>query len=180
MGAIAVAGGMPNNDQSFKDLLAQHRPALLKLALRWCGKPSEAEDLVQDTMVRAIASADRFEAGSNLAAWLTTILHNVFLDRCRQEAKRKHVPITEDQPAAAPQGGEEEDPPWLALTRADIDAAVARLDEDLRRVFQLFEREKKRYTEIAEELRIPVGTVGQQLWRARKQLKALLQERVRR
>src|SRR5690349_16353158 len=72
---------------AFSAAVAEHHALLSGMARRLCGEGAEAQDLVQDTLERALKSYDRLAPDSNVRAWLITILHNVFIDRCRRRRR---------------------------------------------------------------------------------------------
>lgn len=140
---------------------------LEQLALRLTRSPSDAQDLVQDTVERALRARASFDPHTSLEAWLTVILNNLFLDRCR----RKHLQpqSLEGVDVAAP-AGDEAEPLWAQLSEADVTAAAQQLPADFRAVFQLH-RDGLGYQAIAERLGIPRATVGTRLLRARRLLR---------
>ena len=151
--------------------LAEHVEALRHAARFICREDGEREDLIQDTFERAL----RFLAGNppptNPRAWLISILRNAFIDR-RRRAKLDIVEL-DDAPAVEPEPAA----PWAAVSVEDVQAALAGLDVELRRLFELHYIEKLRYGEIAVRLGIPANTVASRLYRARRALRsALLQE----
>lgn len=160
-------------DAEFSRRLREHEAVLRGLALRLCGgSRADAGDLVQDTYERALRRQAQYEPGTNLQAWLCTILHHLFLDRCRARSRRPtHAPI-DDVVLAAPEPARE--PAWARLTRDDVVAAVARLEPDFRAVYELHTLEGVPYQEISSRLGIPKATVGTRLARARRKLRDLL------
>ncbi|MCB9651245.1 MAG: RNA polymerase sigma factor [Deltaproteobacteria bacterium] len=154
--------------------LEEHRGTLYRVALRLSGNEAVAQDLVQDTLLRAIEKKAAFEVGTALRAWLVTILNNRFIDQCRRErARGAHEPV-DGLPLAQPLP----DPPpaWASL---DIDAlrrATERLPKDMAEVYRLSAFEGLSYAEIAGRLGIPQNTVGTRLLRARRKIRGLLEE----
>jgi len=159
----------------FSEVVAEHRPVLTALAQRLTGNPSDAQDLVQDTLERALKAFARLRPGSNARGWLVTILHNRFIDQCR---RRKAAPVVRslEPEANVPAPPAAEAPRWAAITPDQLSEAVAALDEEFRRVYELRETAGKSYDEIATELGIPKATVGTRLLRARRQLKKALEK----
>jgi len=158
----------------FADAVRDHQPMLAELALRLCGEPANAKDLVQDTFERALRAWDRLRPDSNIRGWLATILHRLFVDRCRRAVRVAAVDVDRleprgPEPAAAP-------PVWASLTPAQLRRAIARLDDEFRTVYRLHAIERKSYKHIAAQLGIPPATVGTRLLRARRKLKHLLDE----
>ena len=145
-------------------------------ALRLARNRSDAEDLVQDTYVKAFRFADRFERGTNLKAWLYTILHNTWRNR-RRDASREAVEVDSDrvEQAATQLGGPAEaDTPERILMRAtldaDLQAALDSLPEAFREAVWLRDVEEFSYAEMAEMLGIPIGTVMSRISRGRRLL----------
>ena len=149
---------------------------LYATALRLTRNRSDAEDLVQDTYVKAFRFADRFERGTNLKAWLYTILHNTWRNR-RRDATRDTVEVDSErveQAATGPDGPAAFDTPERILMRAtldaDLQAALDELPEAFRVAVWLRDVEEFSYAEMAEMLGIPIGTVMSRISRGRKLL----------
>ncbi len=149
--------------------------SLYRTALRLTRVPADAEDLVQETYLKAFRSADRFEPGTNLRAWLFTILHNTARNRARDRA-REGVTVdseTVDQAADAPSYGlaaPVATPEALLLRETlapELQAAVDELPAAFRQAVWLRDVEEFSYAEIANMLNIPVGTVMSRISRGR-------------
>ena len=159
--------------------------SLYRTARRLTRAPSDAEDLVQETYLKAFRAADRFEPGTNLKACLFTILHNTARNRVRDRA-RETVTFDSDaveRAAAAPPdvgGGRFVDTPETALLRdaldPDLKAALDALPEAFRQAVWLRDVEEFPYAEIAEMLAIPIGTVMSRISRGRRMLFDRLRE----
>ena len=132
---------------------------------------SRSRDLVQDTYERAIRNLHRLTPGSNLRAWLYTILANRFQDLCRAERTRALVPLDDDHPDTP-----EPEPAarWAAVTPADLKAALSDLSPNLRTTYEYREFERLSYEQIGRITGVPVATVGTRLSRARARLKEIL------
>jgi RNA polymerase sigma-70 factor, ECF subfamily len=160
-----------DGDARFLAAVREHERMLESIALRLCRDATNAKDLVQDTFERALRAWPRMPADTNVRAWLVTIQHRLFLDRCRRAKRVASVDIDQVAPPlpepAAP-------PVWANVTREQLAGAIARLDDEFRRAYELHAVDGKSYREIAEELGIPATTVGTRLFRARKKLKDLL------
>lgn len=163
----------------------QYLDVLYAHALRLTRSPSDAEDLVQDTFVRALRFYDRFERGSNLKAWLLRIQFNGFVNRYRRHVKEHQASesLTQEPSGEATLGREALrsllDPQSIALAPVvakEIEAALAQLPEEHRAVVILADVEELSYKEIAEVIGCPIGTVMSRLHRARKALQELLAE----
>jgi len=153
-----------------------HADALYNFA-RWLARdPVEAEDLVQETYVRALGAARQFAPGSNLKAWLFRILRNAFIDR-RRRSQGRASPGVEDLEAdgelSAPAMGELQLDQIRALVAEDVSAAVHALPESFRTVI-LLDLEGMTEAEVANVLGCAAGTVKSRLSRAR----AVLRERL--
>jgi RNA polymerase sigma-70 factor (ECF subfamily) len=149
--------------------------SLYRTALRLTRQPADAEDLVQETYLKAFRSADRFEPGTNLRAWLFTILHNTARNRARDRARdtitvdSEAVERAEVSSAVTPG----ETPETLLLRdmlAPDLQAAVDALPEAFRQAVWLRDVEEFSYAEIAAMLSIPVGTVMSRISRGRRLL----------
>src|SRR6185436_9572612 len=153
--------------------------SLYRAALRLTRVPADAEDLVQETYLKAFRAADRFEPGTNLKAWLFTILHNTARNRVR-DRMREAVTFnseTVDRAADAPPdvgAGRFVDTPETLLLREtldpDLQAAIEALPEAFRQAVWLRDVEEFSYAEIATMLAIPAGTVMSRISRGRRML----------
>jgi RNA polymerase sigma-70 factor (ECF subfamily) len=152
--------------------------SLYRTALRLTRVPADAEDLVQETYLKAFRAADQFEPGTNLRAWLFTILHNTARNRARDRA-REGVTVDSDavdQAADAPSYGLSAPvatPEALLLRETltpELQAAVDELPEAFRQAVWLRDVEEFSYAEIADMLSIPVGTVMSRISRGRRML----------
>ena len=146
-------------------------------AVRLTRDGDAARDLVQDTYLKALRASDRFQPGTNLKAWLYTILHNTWRNRRRDHA-RARVSFDSDTVEAAVDAGQpgvvdRHTPETLllrALQDADIKAAVDALPEAFREAVWLRDVEDLSYQEIADALAVPMGTVMSRISRGRKLL----------
>jgi RNA polymerase sigma-70 factor (ECF subfamily) len=160
-----------SRDAFEREVLAQ-ADALYRTARRLSRSPQEAEDLVQDTFVKAFRASDRFERGTNLRAWLFTILMNTFRNR-RRDAARDVVEVDSDivERAALP---EHVATPEQLLLRdtldADLQAALDALPDVFREAVWLRDVEEFSYAEIGRMLDVPVGTVMSRISRGRRLL----------
>lgn len=147
--------------------LIEHLPRLRRYARALTGDASRADDLVQDTLERALAKLDLWQPGSDLRAWLFTLMHNLFVNQIR--ARRPQETVIDDALDEPVSGGQLE-----ALAARDIHAALARLPEAQREVLLLVGLEQFGYAEAAEVLGVPVGTVMSRLARAREKMRQML------
>ena len=166
----------PSNAEDFSAEALQFLEPLFATAMRLTRNRADAEDLVQDTFVKAFRHAGQFKRGTNLRAWLYTILHNTWRNR-RRDASRDTVEVDSDQveQAAAGAGGSEpvETPERILLRStldADLQAALDELPEAFRQAVWLRDVEEFTYAEIAEMLNVPIGTVMSRISRGRRML----------
>jgi RNA polymerase sigma-70 factor (ECF subfamily) len=164
--------------RALSEAFREAEPLLRAQAVRLCRNLSDANDLVQDTFERAL----RFSADTpprNPRAWLATILHHLFVDRCRAQARRPlHEPLSDRHATGSYELAAEPQPAWSLATLDDVRAALEAIDADFRRVYQMHVFEHRSYEEIAAELHIQRVTVGTRLVRARHQLRAVLIQRL--
>jgi RNA polymerase sigma-70 factor, ECF subfamily len=173
----------PEPEGQFEQSALEHLDALYGSALRLTRNESEAQDLVQDTLVRAYRFQHHFEPGTNLKAWLLRILTNTFINHYRRAARERRVldheegaPIGDGVMSRAAMRGltSSVEVAQEGLLRAEILAALDSLPEDYRVIIVLADIEELAYKEIADALGIPIGTVMSRLHRARKQLQKQL------
>jgi RNA polymerase sigma-70 factor (ECF subfamily) len=165
-----------------------HLNALYNLA-RWLARdPSEAEDLVQETYLRAIKGAHHFQPGTNLRAWLFQILRNIYFTLYKRKGREPEVLDPETLDAMSAKGGSvrgkavaDHRPaaPADGTVGLDLTAALNRLPEEYRTVVLLADLEDFSMGEIARIMDCPVGTVKSRLFRARGILKELLRDYLR-
>ncbi|HTK28523.1 MAG TPA: sigma-70 family RNA polymerase sigma factor [Vicinamibacterales bacterium] len=148
--------------------------SLFRTARRLTRSPADAEDLVQETFLKAFRAADQFEAGTNLRAWLFTILHNTLRNRVRDRARDAVTADSEAVDRAADRVFDgrtaPETPETLLLRDAlapELQAAIDELPDQFREAVWLRDVEEFSYAEIAEMLSIPVGTVMSRISRGR-------------
>jgi RNA polymerase sigma-70 factor (ECF subfamily) len=151
-------------------------PRLRKLADRLCRGTADAADLLQDTYERAAKTGLPEDVG-NPCGWLTTIMHNLFVDRCRANARKPVQETLGDAHEVFVQDDPVEEPPWVRLTIDDIRAALPELDRIYREVYELHTFKGRSYEEIAARLKIDRVTVGTRLSRARRMLREVLSRR---
>lgn len=169
--------------QQFENLALEQLDPVYRMALQLARHPDEASDLVQETYLKALKAADRYqEQGGGVRPWLFKILHNVFYTRVNR-AKRQ-VALGEDE-TATDQAETAPDEPGPAWNLADLDwehvderlkAAIEHLKPEYRSVLLLWGVEGLKYREIADIQDIPIGTVMSRLHRARSILAEELTE----
>lgn len=156
------------DESSFRELYRRHTPALYQLALRLAGwNVHEAEEVVQDTWVRAIEALAGFRWESSLRTWLCSIAINRCRELYRLRAKQSHALVIE--PLA------EEIPHAENFERLDLEQAIAALPNGYRQVLVLHDVEGYTHEEISRLLEIEVGTSKSQLSRARHAVRESLQ-----
>jgi RNA polymerase sigma-70 factor, ECF subfamily len=153
--------------------------SLYGTALRLTRRPADAEDLVQDTYLKAFRASDQFERGTNLKAWLFTILHNTFRNMRRHDV-RSPVDVDSEVVERAVDVLAEEQTPEQLLTRAtlnsNLQAALDSIPDAFRQAVWLRDVEEFSYAEIATIVGVPIGTVMSRISRGRR----LLYERLAR
>lgn len=175
---VAPARGEPERDAFEAGALAQ-LDSLYRTAMRLTRNPADAEDLVQETFLKAFRAADRFDPGTNLRAWLFTILHNTARNRARDRARdavavdSSVVERAADLASAAGFSGGGETPESILLRDTltpELQKAIDALPNAYREAIWLRDVEEFSYTEIAEMLAIPLGTVMSRISRGRRML----------
>jgi RNA polymerase sigma-70 factor (ECF subfamily) len=159
-------------DSAFERAVLPLTQELRHRALRLERSRAEADDLLQDTLERALRGFERFRSGTNVRVWLHTIMFHLFIDRCR---RRTHERLLE--PAAAeelPSPQAEPRAPWEEIGDDQVRDALARLEQPFRAIGELHWIEHRSYREISDRLGIPLGTVGTRLLRARRKMRRLL------
>jgi RNA polymerase sigma-70 factor (ECF subfamily) len=164
--------------KAFEALALPHLDDLYAVALRYTRNKADAEDLVQETILRAYGAWDRFIPGSNCRAWLLRILTNSFINVYRRgRSHRKFAQRPGDEPVTAFYGeatrGRAGDPEGTLVQDRlgdEVTRALADLSDDYRMVVVLADLEGLKYKEVATILGVPVGTVMSRLFRARRQL----------
>jgi RNA polymerase sigma-70 factor, ECF subfamily len=172
----------PVDPDRFSAEALEYLDALYGTAVRLARTPDAAQDLVQDTYLKAFRARDRFVEGTNLKAWLYTILHNTWRNRVRDWARSQIEVDSEAVAQAADQAWDmvsaAPDTPEALLVNAalsdELRLALEQLPEAFREALWLRDVEELTYQEIAAALAIPVGTVMSRLSRARRQLHAAL------
>lgn len=142
-------------------------PRLRRYAHALVGERAGADDLVQDTLERAWSKLHLYRRGTDLRAWLFTVMHNVHVNKLR--AARPTDPLDDGISELAQRA-----PQADALLVRDLDRAIARLPADQRAVLLLVTLEEMSYEEVARTLGIPIGTVMSRLSRAREKLRMLM------
>ena len=160
--------------QRFEQLALEHLDAIYRMALQLARHPDDASDLVQETYVKALRVAERFEeTGGGIRPWLFKILHNAFYTKLGKE-KRQPIAVEELPGAISDEPRPDEPGPAWNLSSLDwehvddrIKVAIEQLRPEYRTVLLLWGVEGMKYREIAEIEEIPIGTVMSRLHRAR-------------
>lgn len=167
----------------FNEEIIPHLDALYNFALRLTSDPNEAEDLVQDTVVKAYRFFSSYEKGTNAKAWLFRILKNSYINNYRKKSKKPQQvdydevsTFYETVRAERTDTSDLENKMYRELMDDDITGALEQLPEDFRTVVLLCDVEGFTYEEIANMLDVPIGTIRSRLHRGRNLLKAQLME----
>lgn len=171
-------GGRRRDEEALRAAYAAHGGELFRLALRSLGDRGLAEEVVQETFVRAWQSREKFDAGrGSRRTWLFAITRNLVIDAVRKRAARPSGPLADD-----PGDGEQdpanaaEDPTERALTEMQMSEALERLSEDHRQVILEVYYRGRPYREVAAELGVPAGTLRSRTYYALKALRLALEE----
>jgi len=162
----------PPRTNAFGDAILPHRALLYRTARRLETSPAAAEDLVHETIARALERSHRFRPGTNLKAWLMTIMRNLFTDTCRRR-KLEH-PV--DPKAFCRVSTETPEPiaRWRMIAPGEVQRVVPLLASPLRTTMTLYLAGTRSYDRIGQELGVSVATVGVRMFRARTRMRALL------
>ena len=158
--------------------LIQHIPRLRRYARALVRDAARADDLVQDTLERALAKLDLWRPGSDLRAWLFTLMHNLFVNQVRASANHSLCEL--DEANEVPVSGGQSEAMAVRATQSDqlelhdVDRALRTLPVEQREVVLLVVVEQLTYGEVSRALEIPIGTVMSRLSRARERLRQLL------
>jgi RNA polymerase sigma-70 factor (ECF subfamily) len=153
----------------FAPLLEEQIPRLRRYARALTHDVTRADDLVQSCLVRAIAKQHLWERGTNLRAWLFTILHNQHVNDVRHSVREGNTVELDEAPQLTVQGNA-----IVSLELRDLERAIGKLPPEQRQVILLVALEGMAYEDVATVLDIPVGTVRSRLSRGRDQLRRLM------
>jgi len=158
-----------------------HADLLYNFALRMTNDPADADDLVQETFLKAYRFWDKYEKGTNIRAWLFRIMKNSYINRYRRESKAPNTVDYDDIQnfynsirAEAAESNDLQAAVFNNLLDDDVANAIAKLPEDFRTVVILCDIEGLTYEEISEFVDVPLGTVRSRLHRGRNLLRAKL------
>lgn len=173
-------------EHSFREEALPHMDAVYRFALRLSGTPDAAEDLVQETFLRAYRAWDQYTPGTRAKSWLFTICRNVFLRGAERSKRHDEIvrrQVERESPGPVPvvnpvwTDGADSDPEgafFAQIVDDEIVEAIEDLPEDYRMAVVLSDVEGLSYAEIAEVTEVPVGTVKSRLFRGRRQLQRRL------
>lgn len=177
--------GSPDSNSGFENEALPHLDAVYRFALRLSGSADEAEDLVQETFLRAFRAWGQYEQGTKAKSWLFTICRNVFL-RGRERSHRHEEIVSEKADRTGPNPV---NPVWVSVAGVDPEGeffdsivdeqileAIDELPEEYRMTVLLSDLEGLTYQEIADLTDVPVGTVKSRLFRGRRRLQKVLYE----
>lgn len=161
------------NNEFIKDVQTQYSP-LKGFALKLTNDSEDANDLVQETMYKALKNEDKFEKGTNLSGWMFTIMRNIFINNYRRMVKSKtFIDTTENQFYLNSINNSTRNRGESNIVMKELTSAIGALSDNLKTPFMMSFNGYK-YEEIAEKLHIPLGTVKIRIHTARQKLKAQL------
>lgn len=171
----------------FSELAMEHMPALYSAALRMTRNPADAEDLVQETYLKAYRAFGSFTEGTNIRAWLYRILTNTYINSYRSAKRRPEISDVEDvedlylyrrlgADGTSQLGRSAEDEVLASFTDDEVKAAIEALPDNFRIAVLLADVEGFSYKEIAEITDVPIGTVMSRIHRGRRALQKALHE----
>jgi RNA polymerase sigma-70 factor (ECF subfamily) len=166
--------------RAFEDEALPQLDTVYRVALRLSGDATRADDLTQETMLKAFRAWHQYKPGSNIRAWLLTILRHTFINQYRREKIRgTSVDVDDLERYTIFDAGQETDPEGRFFDQIVDDqvlAAIAAVADDFREVLILSDIEGLSYAEIAEVTGVPIGTVKSRLFRARRALQDALRD----
>jgi RNA polymerase sigma-70 factor (ECF subfamily) len=174
MGTAAIAIETEPKDERFERVALAHINSLYRSALSMSKNENDAQDLVQETYLRAYKFFDKFKEGTNCRAWLFRILRNIFINTMHYNKARPQVIYLsqmEDENEELSSDASPEDSIFGDVFDDDMSAAMKRLPDKLRTTVLLADVEELSYQEIADAMNCPVGTVMSRLHRGRRMLR---------
>ncbi|HJP35721.1 MAG TPA: sigma-70 family RNA polymerase sigma factor, partial [Gammaproteobacteria bacterium] len=172
-------------DEAFDELVLSHMDMMYGVAMRLTRNVTDAQDLVQNTVLKALRFHNRFKEGTYIKAWLLTILRNTFINEYRRKVRRPtfvELSGVEPAPSSGPDPEVQYDPgstkygDILELLDDEVRAAIESLPEEFRHAVIMADMEDKSYKEIADVMKCPLGTVMSRLYRGRKLLREQLKD----
>ncbi|NIA31687.1 MAG: sigma-70 family RNA polymerase sigma factor [Actinobacteria bacterium] len=182
-----ILSGKEQKNQ-FEEIAFIYMDSLYSTALRLTRNTEEAEDLVQDTYLRAYRFFDKFQLGTNFKAWIFKILTNTFINKYRKmvrtpqqvQLEKVEFGLENENLGDASEWSGFDEANYAELFDDDIKSALSQLSEEFRMVILLADVESFSYKEIAEIIERPIGTVMSRLFRGRKMLQKVLEKYARR
>jgi RNA polymerase sigma-70 factor, ECF subfamily len=169
--------------KKFENLVLEHMDVLYAVAPRLTRNPTDAQDLTQNTIVKALRFHDRFKEGTYIKAWLLTILRNTFINEYRRKVRHpglveltgmEAAEDTSPDPSVHFESTADHPADLLELLDDEVKEAIESLPEDFKTAVIMADLEDKSYKEIAETVGCPLGTVMSRLYRGRKLLRQQL------
>ncbi len=163
----------------FDEESVRHLDALYSFALKLTRARDDADDLVSDTMLRAFQRWEQYRLGTNIRAWLFTILYHAFVSRKRRIDAREVQPLEDEEGREIFEAVGDADPEstfYDSFLDEDIVAAIQRLPDEYRDAVVMSDLHGLKYAEIAQILGVPEGTIKSRLFRGRRLLQAQLRE----
>ena len=173
---------MSEQTKRFESEALCHKEALMNHALRLTHNERDAEDLVQDTLIRACRHFDKYEAGTNCKAWLCRIMTNEFITQYRHNQREyacvdRSEELNENHPDLTEKYYSDDDYVESSEDFSDeVSSALHNVPEDFRAIVVMADLQEQSYREISEKLRIPIGTVMSRLFRGRQMLRNKLRD----
>lgn len=173
---------MIKSDHGFQTEVFSHKDALAAHAMRLTRNEKDAEDLVQETLIKACKNADKFTPGTNCRAWLFRIMTNEFISQYRhtrreRECLDRNEPLDENTPDMRNAFYEDEYYTENSDDFSDeVAAALSTVPDDFRAIVVMADLQDQSYREISEKLSLPIGTVMSRLFRGREILRRKLRE----
>lgn len=170
---LLIARARSGDSAAFGELVEQYRDSVYRLAYRMCGNAHDADEAAQEAFVAAWRGLPNFRGDAKFSTWLYRLTTNASIDLMRRE--NRHRAVAEDE---MPEIEDRADSPQQQVERTEqqeaVQQALASLSEDYREILLLRYMQELDYTEIAEVLRLPAGTVKSRLNRAKAALKSAL------
>ena len=184
MGMFGIGERAVEHDRSerrarFDDEAVRHLDALYSFALKLARARDDADDLVSDTMLRAFQRWEQYRLGTNMRAWLFTILYHAFVSRKRRIDAREVQPLEDEDGReifAAVGDADPESTFYDSFLDEDIVSAIQRLPDEYRDAVVMSDLHGLKYAEIAQILGVPEGTIKSRLFRGRRLLQVQLRD----
>lgn len=170
-----MTGDADSRRRAFEHEALPQLDIVYRVALQLCGDATRADDLTQETMLKAFRAWNQYEPGSNIRAWLLTILRHTFINQYRRE-KARGPSVDIDSVFDAVQETDPEASFFERIVDDQVLRAIAGLPADFREVLVMRDIEGLAYAEIAEVTNVPVGTVKSRVFRARQALQNALHD----